>query len=61
MNFLNVFNIAKATILLETGLDYAELDNDHVMVVAYDKTVWVCKDSGLSCSLDELKMVQRIL
>lgn len=61
MNFLNVFNIAKAQHLLENSLDYAVMCDDLVMVVAGDNTVWVCRDTGVSCSLDSLKLVQRIV
>jgi hypothetical protein len=60
-NFLNVFNIARAQHLLENCLDYAAMSDDHVMVVANDNTVWVCKDDGISCALDSLKLVQRIV
>jgi len=60
-NFLNVFNIAKAQYLLENCLDYAAMSDDLVMVVAHDNTVWICKDDGVSCSLNSLKLVQRIV
>lgn len=58
-NFLNVFNIATALHLLETGKDYADINDDHVLIVAYDKTVWACKANGVS--LDKSTMVQRIV
>lgn len=58
-NFLNVFNIAKALYLLENGMDYADIGDDHVLVVAWDNTVWVCK---VECvSLNDAVMVQRIV
>lgn len=60
-NFLNVFNIAKALHLLENSLDYAAMSDDLVMVVAHDNTVWICKDDGVSCALNALKLVQRIV
>lgn len=60
-NFLNVFNIAKAHYLLENCLDYANMCDDLVMVVANDNTVWVCRDDGVSCDMDSLKLVQRIV
>jgi hypothetical protein len=60
-NFLNVFNIARAQHLLENCLDYAAMSDNLVMVVAHDNTVWVCKDDGISCALDSLKLVQRIV
>jgi hypothetical protein len=60
-NFLNVFNISKALHLLENGLDYADMIDDLVMVVAPDNTVWVCKDDGVSCGFNSLKLVQRIV
>jgi hypothetical protein len=60
-NFLNVFNISKALHLLENNLDYAAMSDDLVMVVAHDNTVWVCREDGSSCALDNLKLVQRIV
>ena len=60
-NFLNVFNIAKAQHLLENSLDYVDMCGDLVMAVAYDNTVWVCKHIDGSCSVDDLKLVQRIV
>lgn len=59
MNFLNVFNIAKAQHLLENGLDYADMCDDLVMIVAHDQTVWVCTLNGVS--LNDAKLVQRIV
>lgn len=59
LNFLNVFNIATALHLLETGKDYADINDDHILVVACDQTVWACK---LECvSLANAKLVQRII
>lgn len=58
-HFLNVFNIARALDLLERGADYAEIADDHYMIVAFDKTVWACKPNGVS--LDDATMVQRIV
>lgn len=60
-NFLNVFNIAKARYLVDNCLDYAAMCDDLVMVVAHDNTVWICRDDGISCGLDSLKLVQRIV
>lgn len=57
--FLNVFNIATALYLLETGKDYADITNDHVAIVAYDGTVWACTLDGVE--LSKAKMVQRIV
>mgnify|MGYP001589335921 CR=1 FL=1 len=58
-SFLNVFNIAKAQYLLENCLDYADMSDDHVMVVAYDNTVWVGTLDGVN--LRETKLVERIV
>ena len=58
-NFLNVFNIATALYLLETGADYAEINDDHVAIVAYDGTVWACMPNGVH--LDDATMVQRLV
>lgn len=58
-NFLNVFNIAKALYLLENGMDYADIGDDHVLVVAWDNTVWACKADGIS--FRDMFMVQRIV
>lgn len=58
-NFLNVFNIATALNLLETGKDYANMSDDNVMIVAHDQTVWVCTLEGVS--LNDAKLVQRIV
>lgn len=60
-NFLNVFNIAKAQYLLENCLDYADMCDNLVMVVAHDSTVWICKEDGVSCDMHSLKLVQRIV
>ena len=57
--FLNVFNISKALYLLENGMDYAEINDDHTLVVAWDNTVWACKVDGIS--LRDAVMVQRIV
>lgn len=57
--FLNVFNIATALHLLETGRDYADYGDEHVMIVAYDKTVWMCKSNGIS--LNDATFVQRLV
>lgn len=59
MNFLNVFNIATALHLLETGCDYADINDDHVLIVACDETVWACKPNGVS--LNDATLVQRIV
>lgn len=58
-NFLNVFNIAKAQYLLENSMDYADMSDDYVMIVACDQTVWVCTLEGVS--LFDAKLVQRIV
>lgn len=58
-NFLNVFNISKALYLLENCLDYADINDDHVMIVAYDSTVWACKCNGVE--LSKATLVQRIV
>lgn len=58
-HFLNVFNIARALHLLETGKDCADIADDHVMIVAPDQTVWACKPNGVS--LNDATMVQRIV
>lgn len=58
-NFLNVFNIATALYLLETGKDYAEICDDHVLIVAADNTVWVCKPNGVN--LNNATLVQRLV
>lgn len=57
--FLNVFNIATALHLLETGRDYADISDEHVMIVANDKTVWMCKSNGVS--LDDATLIQRLV
>lgn len=58
-HFLNVFNIASALHLLETGKDYADIADDHVLIVAFDGTVWACKPNGIS--LNAATLVQRIV
>lgn len=58
-NFLNVFNIAKAQYLLENCMDYADMSDDYIMIVAHDQTVWVCTLDGIS--LNDAKLVQRIV
>lgn len=58
-HFLNVFNIARALHLLENDMDYADIADDHVMIVAFDKTVWACKPNGVH--LDDATLVQRIV
>lgn len=58
-NFMNVFNISKALYLLENGMDYADINDDHTLVVAWDNTVWACKCDGVS--LRDAIMVQRIV
>lgn len=58
-SFLNVFNIATALHLLETGSDYADINEDHVLIVAYDNTVWACTMDGVE--LSKATMVQRIV
>lgn len=58
-SFLNVFNIAIATSMLENSLDYHELDDDHLLIVAYDNTVWACKGNGVF--LDDATLIQRIV
>lgn len=58
-SFLNVFNIATALHLLETGRDYADINEDHVLIVAYDNTVWACTMDGVE--LSKATMVQRIV
>lgn len=64
-NFLNVFNISKALSMLESGRSYEEINDDHVLVVAWDRTVWACMDKGSDSNLrDGLRtifMVQRIV
>lgn len=57
--FLNVFNIAVALHLLETGKDYADITNNHVAIVAYDGTVWACQCEGVE--LSKATMVQRLV
>lgn len=59
LNFLNVFNIATALHLLETGKDYADICDDHVLIVAADETVWACKPNGVE--LSKATLVQRIV
>lgn len=58
-HFLNVFNIATALHLLETGKDYADICDDHTLIVAFDNTVWACKLDGVE--LSKATMVQRIV
>lgn len=58
-SFLNVFNIAKAQYLLENCLDYANMCDDRIMVVAYDNTVWVGTLDGVN--LSETKLIERIV
>lgn len=58
-HFLNVFNIATALHLLETGMDYADIGDDHTLIVAFDNTVWACKLDGVE--LSKATMVQRIV
>lgn len=58
-HFLNVFNIATALHLLETGKDYADIGDDHTLIVAFDNTVWACKLDGVE--LSKATMVQRIV
>lgn len=59
-NFLNVFNIARAKELVDNGMDYADMSDDYVMIVAHDATVWVCTLVD-SVSLFDAKLVQRVL
>lgn len=59
VSFLNVFNIAIAMHLLETGADYANINDDHVAIVAHDGTVWACMPNGVH--LDDATMVQRLV
>ena len=58
-NFLNVFNISKALYLLENNMDYADINDEHTLIVAFDNTVWACKCNGHV--LDDAIMVQRIV
>lgn len=59
MNHLTAENQAIALDLISKGQDFTELDNNLLMVVAWDNSVWVCDSCGVS--LNDAKMIQRIL
>lgn len=58
-SFLSADNVKRAQDMLISGVEYHQLDDDHGLVVAWDRSVWACKTNGVN--LNEATMVERIV
>lgn len=59
--FLNADNIAIAKQLIADQHDYHVINDNYIIVVAWDNTAWVCFDELKSISMNDLRLIQRLI